>query len=383
MSGTSMATPAVAGAVALYKASRPLATPGEVRASLQYLGNLGWRTSTDPDSRHEKLLGVERLGNLGSFSFATPAAGSFGETGGTKDVTVPINRSSTFFEAVRLSVSNVPSGWGASLTSTILMGWSATSTKLRVTVPRNARPGTYPIRVTGTNWGRTDTVDVPIRVEHDIPTARVPVGKVATASAGTTSVPVRFSWSAATDPSSAISRYELQFRQNGGAWSASIAGAASARSITRWLAFGDTYDMRIRAADAAGNWSAWAISAPTRVLLVDDRSAAISYSASWRKTTSSSAFGGTLRKSSSVRARASYTFTGRGISVVAPRGPRRAKVAIYIDGVHKKTVDLRTSTTQVRRVIYTASWRSSVTRRITLRIVSSGKVQLDGFIVTR
>ena len=62
MSGTSMATPAVTGAAALYKASRPKATPAEVREALQYLGNLNWKTSTDPDSYHERLLDVSKLG---------------------------------------------------------------------------------------------------------------------------------------------------------------------------------------------------------------------------------------------------------------------------------------------------------------------------------
>src|SRR4051812_6659570 len=42
-SGTSMAAPHVAGAVALLKASRPGLTPGEVREALQYLGSMNWR----------------------------------------------------------------------------------------------------------------------------------------------------------------------------------------------------------------------------------------------------------------------------------------------------------------------------------------------------
>ena len=67
-----MAAPAVTGAVALYKASRPLATPTEVRESLRYLGNLGWKTSTDPDSIHEPLLDVHRVAALGTFRVVAP-----------------------------------------------------------------------------------------------------------------------------------------------------------------------------------------------------------------------------------------------------------------------------------------------------------------------
>ena len=62
MSGTSMAAPTVAGAVALYKSGRPKATPAEVREGLRYLGNLNWKVSTDPDSTHEPLLDVSRIG---------------------------------------------------------------------------------------------------------------------------------------------------------------------------------------------------------------------------------------------------------------------------------------------------------------------------------
>ena len=46
LSGTSMATPLVTGAVALYKSTRPLVTPAQVRVALQAMGNLSWRLSS-------------------------------------------------------------------------------------------------------------------------------------------------------------------------------------------------------------------------------------------------------------------------------------------------------------------------------------------------
>jgi subtilisin len=59
ISGTSMATPHVTGAAALYKSTHPSASPDGVKNALQSAGNLNWNTSTDPDSTHERLLNVD------------------------------------------------------------------------------------------------------------------------------------------------------------------------------------------------------------------------------------------------------------------------------------------------------------------------------------
>ena len=58
ISGTSMASPHVAGGAALYKANNPGATPAQVKTALQNSGTTDWNNSDDPDGIKEKLLNV-------------------------------------------------------------------------------------------------------------------------------------------------------------------------------------------------------------------------------------------------------------------------------------------------------------------------------------
>jgi subtilisin len=59
LSGTSMASPHVAGAAALYKSTHASATPAQVKAALQAAGNLNWNDTDDPDPTKERLLNVD------------------------------------------------------------------------------------------------------------------------------------------------------------------------------------------------------------------------------------------------------------------------------------------------------------------------------------
>jgi subtilisin len=58
ISGTSMATPHVTGAAALYKSTHPAARPATVKAALQRAGSNDWNAVDDPDGIKERLLNV-------------------------------------------------------------------------------------------------------------------------------------------------------------------------------------------------------------------------------------------------------------------------------------------------------------------------------------
>ncbi|HSH79912.1 MAG TPA: S8 family serine peptidase [Herpetosiphonaceae bacterium] len=60
ISGTSMASPHVAGAAALYKASNPSATPAQVQSALMNDGTTDWNNADDKDSTKEPLLNVSQ-----------------------------------------------------------------------------------------------------------------------------------------------------------------------------------------------------------------------------------------------------------------------------------------------------------------------------------
>ena len=382
MSGTSMATPHVTGAVALLKATRPGYTPLEVKQALQYLGTYAWNIHTDPDNFHEKLLDVSRLGPRGDFSMN--AGSSQGEAGGPARLAIGVSRSTTFFDRVDLTTSGLPSGFTASFDHPSLLGFTAVASTLVIGIPAGTHTGTYQFTVTGTEHDHSRSVAASVVVTNDNPTATAPViTAYPRSSLGTTSLQARVSWAAATDPSSPIGGYEIQASIDGGPWGATTAVGSAAGAILAGQSIGHTYRYQLRARDTVGNWSPWVAGPSVRNGLVQNVSSAVGYVGRWTRLYYSNASGGSVTYATARGASARTTFFGRAVAIVGAVGPARGSARIYVDGVYRGAVSFRFSLNRSRRVVYTVALTSLRAHTIQMRLVGNGRVDLDTFVIFR
>jgi len=158
LSGTSMATPHVAGAIALYKVGHPTATPSEVQAALQAAGTLDWFTNTDPDATHERLLNVSSFGAAPGFSIsASPSSASLPDAGGTATYAITIVRGNGFSGSIGFDVAGLPDGATASFSPNPVNDLAGLTSLLSVTVPAAVAPATYGLTITGASGTLSST----------------------------------------------------------------------------------------------------------------------------------------------------------------------------------------------------------------------------------
>ena len=385
ISGTSMAAPHVAGAVALYKASRPLATPSQVRTALRSLGTLDWNTATDPDSVHEPLLDVSNILALGDWTVdATPGTSHgalVGAAGGTLTLPVSLFRAEDTANSVSLDVS-AEGPLDASLATRVLDGQGPADTTMEVTVPPDTESGTYTVTITASDGTRQRTSTFPVSVDSVAPTASAAVVGL---RAGTVlgSMGGIATWSPARDPAGSITRYEVRWRMDG-SLGPTTALSGTSRQVTRTVAIGHTYTLRVRARDAAGNWSPWVESAPLAPTLSEESSKTLVRSSGWTHYRLTKMSGGWSYYATRHGSTITRTFTGRAIALVAPRSAKRGKASIYIDGAYVGTVDLYRSDPLFRVLVYTRSWSSAGAHSLKIVVQSTKnrpRFDVDAFVI--
>jgi hypothetical protein len=250
------------------------------------------------------------------------------------------------------------------------------STSLHFDVPGNATAGVYPLTVSGTDGTTTQKVLLTLIVDGDAPRAQVTA--VTVAADGTVStdghVPLSASWST-SDATSGVASGELDVD--------SVLVAIGTGGPTTYSSADGSHQLQASATDFAGNRASSDPLSVTQTSVQEAPSASLIYKKTWT-TASVGTPWGTTRYSKTKAATASYTFSGTDVAWVSSRGPKRGKAKVYIDGGLMQIVDLHSSTSSLRKIVFVASGLSA--GQHTIKIYVNGttgrpRVDVDGFIV--
>ena len=226
-----------------------------------------------------------------------------------------------------------------------------------------------------------------VQLERTDPTPTAPVsGLRSGVPLSGTAVQARISWTGKDNTGgSGIDHYRLDESINGGAW-VLVNPTLRTTAVAPTLAAGKSYRFRVRAVDHDGNVSSFVYGATFDARLVQQTSSAVHYSGSWSTSTATGYSGGSARRSSSAGASARITATGRAYAFVTTTGPTRGKAKVYVNGVLKATIDLRSVSTAYRVQAWSIRYATSASRTVKVVVLGTSgrpRVDVDAFVVLR
>ena len=199
------------------------------------------------------------------------------------------------------------------------------------------------------------------------------------------------SWSAS--PPAAGVTWDVQYRE--------VVAGTPTDADWRWLAHGTgltqkqapgtpghTYTFRARTLQAGspGPWSAEV----TTVAPYDQETGALftaSYSGGWSTARAASSYLGSTRYASKKGRTATYTFTGRALSILTQKGPAKGKVLVKVrtqtNGAWSawatvKTLDLYSRTTKNRSLVALKTWPDAATRQAQFLVTGTKNTRSKG-----
>jgi hypothetical protein len=184
-----------------------------------------------------------------------------------------------------------------------------------------------------------------------------------------------------SDSGSGLKKFEVQASNDrGGSWTTLKLATPLQRSLRVPVSSDPTqyWSFRVRAYDVAGNVSGWARATDQFVRGYQEDAAEFAYSGSWTKVTTSTASGGTMMRASTKGATATFTTGGSQFSIISSLGPNMGKAEIWIDGTRVKTVDLYSSTTKARQVIYAVTDLPGMRHAIEVRVLGTKNAASTG-----
>jgi subtilisin family serine protease len=387
-SGTSMATPHVAGGAALYHVAHPGATSVEVRAALRAAGTFDWRTGSDRDSTVEPLLDVSSFGagaGLRLRSTTTTIRLWSGQAGAT--VRFELARLDGQSGTVTMSADGLPEGVTASFSKSTFNGrdFGAATVSIRATSAAPSSDAT--VTITARSGGHVATHPVRVIVQDDA--AGPVIGSIAEGlvvpSTVTTGGPLVTTTWVATDTGSGIVSSTVGERRNGGAWTTVATTGSSTRSRTARMPYAVTFQHRVRATDVAGNTGSYLLGPETELSTYTENTSLAGWSSGWSFASIAGTLGGRVRFASTAGASVTLAFDGVGVGWISRTSPTSGSARVSIDGTVVDTVSLRSSSSATARLVFADNLpRGPHTLRIDVLGTSGGaRVDVDGFIIER
>jgi subtilisin len=389
MSGTSMATPHVTGAVARYLALNPSTTPDAMRQLLISSGNLNWDVTTDPDGQPDRLLDVAALLDTthGLAVWASPSRVVAPAGAAQRSFSVQLQRAGGFAGPVSIDITDLPAAVGTvSVATGNLDGMTGVGTTASIDLAPGAPDGDYPLTVTASGPGGTPTAvtEMIMHVDRSAPSVGMPWPGISLRSGGTfgADAPARLSWSASDMSPGVIAHVELQRRKGAaGTWSRLTSGGPARLSSDVNLAPGPKVSFRILATDDAGNIGT-SVVLVTGLRLRESDDAALSWSSGWITQHRDSASGDSLRTSNLVGASADLSFSGRGIAWVAPTGHGKGSARVSIDGHEVGIVQLSSALSRPRHIVFASGQLPAGPHSLHIEVLT-GSVDLDALLILR
>jgi subtilisin family serine protease len=178
-------------------------------------------------------------------------------------------------------------------------------------------------------------------------------------------IKTRVRWSAGTDDLSGVASYAVRQSVNAAAFT-TVTASTTSLYVDRSLGFSKSYRYRVRAQDHAGNNGAYVDGPQVTPKLTQQNGSGVTYGGSWTKRTSSSASGGSTRSATAAGAWVQFSFTGRAVAVIGPKGSTRGSVKAYVDGTYVGSFSEYRSSSQSKIVLFARTWGSNGSHKVKL-----------------